>query len=134
MENTPEMLELLKQIEKTNRQQVRAGRLQCLLSLIAAVCCAAVLLTVGNLLPQVSGVIDQAQTVLGNLEQTTAQLAAVDLEGMVTNVDTLVNSGQESLEQTMEKLESIDFEALNKAIDDLSAVVEPMAKFFQAFR
>lgn len=134
MENNPEMLEFMKQLEKSGRQQVRYARLQCLLSLVAAVCCGAVLLLVLSILPQVNGVIGQVQTVLGNLEQTTAQLASVDLEGMVANVDTLVTTGQQSLEQTMGKLNSIDFEALNKAIDDLSAVVEPMAKVFQAFR
>ena len=42
--------------------------------------------------------------------------------------------GQQSLEQTMEKLDSIDTEKLNQAIDDLSAVVEPLAKFFNVFQ
>ena len=74
------------------------------------------------------------QTVLGNLEQTTNQLAAVDFESMVTNVDALVATGQQSLQQTMEKLNAVDFEALNKAVEDLAAVVEPLSKLANMFR
>ena len=33
--------------------------------------------------------------------------------------------GQDSLKQTMDKLNTIDFETLNKAIEDLAAVVQP---------
>ena len=68
------------------------------------------------------------QTVLGNLEQTTAQLASMDLQSMGSNVDALVATGQEGLEQTMEKLNSIDLDTLNKAIGDLAKVVEPLAR------
>jgi hypothetical protein len=34
----------------------------------------------------------------------------------------------------MGKLDSINFEALNKAIQNLSDVVEPLANFFNGFR
>ena len=33
----------------------------------------------------------------------------------------------------MEKLNTVDFETLNKAIEDLSKVIEPLAKFFGMF-
>lgn len=141
MEENKEMLELLKQIEKANRQQARMTKIVCILALVSAVCFGATLLLVWDLLPQieailpqVDGVITQMQTVLGNLEQTTQQLAAVDFGSMVSNVDALVSTGQESLQQTMEKLNSIDFDALNKAVEDLTAVVEPLSKFANMFR
>ena len=47
-------------------------------------------------------------------------------DGMITSADGLV--------ETLEKINAIDFDALNKAIQDLSAVIEPLAKFFSAFR
>ena len=141
MEENKEMLELMKELEKLNRRQLRTGRMQCLFSLIAALCCATVLLAVLYVLPQVNPLMDQleevviqTQSVLTNLEKTTTQLASVDLGSMVADVDTLVGTGQQSLEQTMEKLDSIDTEKLNQAIDDLSAVVEPLAKFFNVFQ
>lgn len=133
MEENKEILQLLKQIEKSNRQQVRANRLMCLFAVVAAVCCIATFATIFNTLPQINGIIGQMQAVLGNLETTTEQLAAVDLQGMVSDVDALVVSGQQSLEQAMEKMNTIDFDALNQAIQDLAEVIEPMAKFVKMF-
>ena len=63
----------------------------------------------------------------------TDQLAGMDLGSMVQNVDTLVTTTQEGVEQTMEQMNAIDFEALNRAIRNLSDVVEPLAKFFNVF-
>lgn len=133
MEENKEILELLKQIEKSNRQQVRTNRLLCLFAVITAVCCIVTFATVFRTLPQINGVIGQMETVLGNLETTTEQLAEVDLKGMVSDVDALVVSGQQSLEQAMEKMNTIDFGALNQAIKDLAEVIEPMAKFVKMF-
>lgn len=142
MEENKEMLELLRRIEKNSRAQVWTGRLVCLFALVAAVSCIGVLVSVSQILPQleeflpqleeilpqINTVLTQLQTVLGNLEETTAQLAQVDLQSMVTNVDALVTTGQQSLEQTMEKLNSIDFDTLNRAIVDLTKVIEPLVK------
>lgn len=140
MEENKEILELLKQIEKVNRQQARTGRLLCVFALITAVCCIVtfgmvfrILPEIAETLPQINTVIGQMQTVLGNLESTTEQLASMDLKSMVSDVDALVVTGQESLEQTMEKLNSIDLDTLNKAISDLAKVVEPLAKFSNMF-
>ena len=134
MEENRQMLELLQQIEKTNRQQARTARLQCLLALVAAVFCVGVFVLIFNFLPQVDAVITQMQTVLGNLETTTEELASLDLQSMVDGIDTLVASGQDGLAQTMEKLNTIDTATLNKAIQDLAAVVEPLAKVSNMFR
>ena len=141
MEENKEMLELLKQIEKSNRQQARLGKLMCAGLLVMTLCLGAGVWMFWNLVPQVESVIPQAhtvisqmQTVLSNLEEASAQLAQADLSGMVSNVDTLVATGQESLEQTMAKLDTIDFETLNAAIEDLAAVVEPMSRLANMFR
>lgn len=141
MDENKQMLELLKQIEKANRQQVRTGRILCVLVLITVLCCGVtfgmvyqVLPQVTEILPQINTVLTQLESVLGNLEQTSGQLAALDLQSMVSDVDTLVVTGQEILEQSMEKLNTIDFEALNQAIQDLAAVVEPLAKVTNMFK
>lgn len=141
MEENKEMLELLRQIEKANRQQARMGKLLCVGLLVVTLCFGAGLWMLWNLVPQVEAlipqvhtVIGQMQAVLGNLEETSAQLAQADLSGMVSDVDALVASGQESLKQTMDKLNTIDFDTLNAAIEDLAAVVEPMSRLANMFR
>lgn len=140
MEMNPEMLTFLEKLEKSNRQQVRFARLQCLFSVLAAACCLLLLLTVAKIVPdiralsqEIGGIALQAETVLTNLETVTEELAAADLEGLVTNVDNLVATGQEGLEEVMVKLNAMDIETLNKAVEDLSKVVEPLARFAERF-
>jgi len=140
MEQNMEMIALLQNIEKANRQQVRLTRLVCIFALVAAICCGctlwlvySVLPEITEILPQISAVASQMQTVLSDLEQATRQLSVMDFTGMVEDVDTLVTTAQSSLEQTMGKLNSIDFETLNQAISDLAKVVEPMSKLMKVF-
>ena len=141
MEEKNEMLELMKKIEESSRKQLLYTRIQCIAAVLAVACFAGIYFLIKDFLPQISaiitqipGVVAQMETVLGNLEVVTTELAAVDFESMIEGVNTLVATGQIGLEETVSKLNDIDFEALNKAINNLSQVVEPMAKFFKVFR
>ena len=134
MEENKELLELLQKIEKTNRQQVRLTRVVCIFALVAALCCICTVGLVYNVLPQINTIISQRQIVLGNLETATAQLSVVDFSGMIADVEALVTTAQQSLDQTMNKLNTIDFQTLNKAIEDLARVVEPMSKLMNVFK
>ena len=141
MENTQKLMDLLEQMEKANRKQVAYARLQFVFSVIAAICCILLLLAGVKVLPQLQEAALQAETVLTNLETVTTELAQADLIGMVenvdalvTNVDGLVGTSQEGVEQAMAKINAIDFDALNDAIQDLSDVIEPIAKFFNTFK
>lgn len=148
MEENKELLELLKEIKEANRKQVIYGRIICVAAIVAALCFAGVFLLVWDFLPQISqviievtdvveqlpGIVSQMEGVLTNLQEVTEKLTAVDFGGMIDGVNMLVESGQSGLEQTVNKLNSIDFESLNKAIKNLEAVVEPMAKFFKVFK
>lgn len=140
MEMNHEMQALMEKIEKSNRQQVNFARIQCIFSVVAAVCCLLLLLTVAKIVPdikelsnEISGIAVKADTVLTNLETVTQELAAADLESLVTDVSGLVSTSQEGVENTLEKLESLDFDTLNKAIGDLAKIVEPLAKVSSIF-
>ena len=140
MEENKETLELLRKIERSSRIQIYSGYVRTGLMLVCAVCMAALVVMVFRLMPQINEILAQAQhafnkvgTVLDYLEQTSYQLSQVDLQGMVSNVDGLVTTGQQSMETTMEKLNSIDFDALNKAIQDLSAVTQSLANVTRIF-
>ena len=134
MEEKQELQELLKRLDESNRQQAKYARWQCILSVAAAVCCVGMFVLVWQLMPQVQALTSQMETVLTNLEIVTEQLAGMDLGEMVRNVDELVVTSRAGVEETMSKLNSIDFAELNRAIGNLSDVVEPMAKFFNVFR
>ena len=140
MEENKEMVELLKNIEESNRKQLLYTRIQCVAAAVAVACFAGLYFLIKDFLPQISaiitqipGVVAQMEVVLGNLEIVTTELAAVDFTGMIEGVNTLVATGQASLVETVGKLNSIDFEALNTAIDTLTKVIDPLAKFFKVF-
>ena len=147
MEENKQMLDILQEIRDANRKQVFYSRVTCAAAVVAALCFAGVFLLVRDFLPQISqilseitgivsqipGIVSQMQEVLTNLQEVTQKLTAVDFGGMIDGVYSLVESGQSGLEQTVDKLNSIDFASLNKAIRNLEAVVEPLAKFFKVF-
>ena len=140
MEENKELLELLKKIEESNRKQLIYTRVQCVAAVVAVACFAGIYFLIKDFLPQISaiitqipGVVVQMEVVLGNLEVVTTELAAVDFAGMIDGVNTLVATGQAGLVETVGRLNAIDFEALNTAIDTLTQVIDPLAKFFKVF-
>lgn len=148
MEDNKQLVELLEQINEANRRQARWLRLQCLFTLITAVCFAGILYLVWNFLPQISSVltqleavmaqlpdmVEQMSVVLENLEVVTTELTAVDFSATVDGINDMVAMGQSSLKETVEKLNTIDFNTLNLAIQNLSEVITPLANFVSKFR
>ena len=141
METDMKLVELLERMEQTNKKQVFYARLQFLFTVVAALCCVVLLLSGMSVLPKLQETAVQAEAVLTNLETVTTELANVDLNSMVQNVDALVTdvdglvgTSQLGVEQAMEKLNAIDFDALNDAIKDLSAVIDPIARFFNKYK
>ncbi len=141
-----------------NNKLAGYARWQCIFTAVAAVCCLGVLVAVLTVLPQVRTVAGQMEavltdleavsgtlngeldtmlkdmdTVLANLDTVTQELAQADLKGMVEDVDAFVTTGQSAVEQATEKLNIIDFETMNRAIQNLADVVEPLARFFNVF-
>lgn len=127
-----------------DNKQARLAKLQCILTGVAAACCLGVFILVCTLMPRVYGLAGRMETVTGqlegrmddiltNLDDVTKELAQADLAGMVENVDTLATTSQSAVEHATEKLDTIDLDTLNKAIKDLAAVVEPLARFFNVF-
>ncbi len=134
MEEKKEMLELMKKLEETSRKQAAYARLQCLFTLITALCFVGMAVMLYRYLPQIAAMIGQMQSLMKNLEQVTKELSAIDFESMIAGINTLVDTGQFALEQSVNKLNTIDFETLNKGIRDLADVVEPLARFFNTFK
>ena len=133
MEEKKELQEWMDRLEKFNHQQAKYVRLQCLFTLVAAVCCVSLFALVYIKMPAMRDVVVKMETVLENLETVTDQMADMDLATMVKNVDDLVVTSQAGVEQAMDQLNAIDFNTLNRAIDDLADVVDPLAKFFNVF-
>ena len=141
MENEHKLQELLEKIERSNRRQARCATVQLIFTAVTMIAFLALLMTVIYILPQLQEMVEQAETVLGNLETVADELANADLTGMVKNIDTivdnvndLVSTSQDGVTQAVQKINGINFDALNDAIKDLSDVIEPIAKFFKSFK
>ena len=92
---------------------------------------------------QVTAALEEAKIdqVVESLTQVSSQLALVDWETMGANINDLAVQAQESLviaEEALAKagktIDEMDIEALNQAIRELQAAIEPMAKFAKLFK
>ena len=146
--------ELLLKLEKNSRQQALLGKILCVLCAAVLVCslvmtvavtgAASQLMAVVTPLQNVAGQIEdvagqvqamtgQAETIMDNMEVVTQTLADADLGTMVENVNVLAAESQSVVSDAMEKLDTIDIDTLNKAIQDLSDVAEPLSKVSKLF-
>lgn len=82
---------------------------------------------------QVNNMTGQAEIIMDNMETVTQTLADADLGSMVENVNALTTESQSVVTEAMKKLDTIDIITLNKAIQDLADVVEPLAKVSNFF-
>ena len=92
---------------------------------------------------QVTEALEKAKIdeVVESLSQVSAQLAQVDWEMMGANINSLTVQAQESLVTAQEELlkageaiDEMDIPALNQAIQDLQAVIEPLSKMVSIFK
>lgn len=88
-------------------------------------------------------VVPQAVDIMKGAKETTvkmnqfiddAQSSLKQVDEMVGNVNQMVVDNTESVNVAIGNFNNIDFDHLNKAIEDLSNVVEPLAKFFNVFK
>lgn len=127
MDNQAQLQKTLEKMEENSRRQLFYSRIQCIFSILSAVCCIVLLVTALQFLPQLELLAGQAQQVLTNLEAVTAELQKLDLTEMVENINSLVTTSQTGVEEALDKIGSINFDALNQAVEDLAAVVQPLA-------
>lgn len=144
MENN---MAIIEKIEKHSRIQLWFTGALCILCIVSLICmlvltasitgAANEILTLVEPLQEVTAQVQdmaqEADTVMGNLNTVTQALADADLGSMVDNVNALTADSQTVVTAALEKLDTIDIDTLNKAIEDLADVVEPLAKVSNFF-
>ena len=133
MENQAQIQALLEKMEKNSRKQLFYSRMQFVCTLALTVSCILLLVRIGQFMPQLEQLATQAETVLHNLEAVTGELQKLDMVSMVENINSLVSTSQTGVEEALGTFKEINFDTLNKAIEDLADVVEPMADFVKRF-
>lgn len=129
MDQQAQLQKFLEKMEENSRKQLNYSRIQCIFSIISAICCVVLLATILRFMPQLQLLAEQAQQVLTNLEAVTGELQKLDLAEMIENINNLVSTSQAGVEEALSKINEINFDALNQAVEDLSAVIQPLADF-----
>ena len=100
---------------------------------------AAIVISLMVLVPKAVATMNKANLLMGQAEEimTKAETSLDDIDTMTgeiteaaQGINTLVDENAQALKDSMERIGSIDFEGLNSAIEDLHAVVEPLARLF----
>ena len=157
MENTELMNELL----KTQKKQLKTTRVLTFfagLILAAVLVCSIVLLPnlyktikqANELIADVNISLESVDTlvadvdtlVIDNTEALTEALTSLNTlmdensEGIteaLENVNELMEANTDSVTEALENINKVDFEELNRAIKNLSDVIQPLADFFNRF-
>ena len=130
----------LEELLKKQEKMLKITRLSGLavLALAVAIVIACVILVpkavrtmmqIESLAQEASVLVENANTTLEGIDEMSSEIKTA-----ADGINGLVEDNSSVLTESMTKLNSIDFEGLNKAITDLGAVVEPMARFFGKFK
>lgn len=133
MENQEQIRIILEKMETNSRKQLFYSRIQFICTLALTLCCVLLLVRIRQLLPQFELLAGQAEDVLVNLKVITGELQKLDMVAMVENINSLVTTSQAGVEEAMGTMKEIKFDTLNQAIEDLAAVIQPMADFVKRF-
>ena len=87
------------------------------------------------LVPKLIYTIDHAEASLSRLDTLvdSADTALSSATEAANNANKLLLDNEEAVGEAMAKFNSVDFEALNRAINDLATVVEPLARVSNLF-
>lgn len=148
MEENRELLLAIRELTEENRKQQVLLEKQCRATRtlgILLVCLVAVVgIAMFTLLPKVTATLkgfdttlNELNVVVENTQIITEELKSADIEGTIhsfsdtlNSVNGLVEDSADSLTTSLKKLEELDIDTLNKAIQGLYKVVNPLSSLF----
>ena len=148
MEENRELLLAIRELTEENRKQQVLLEKQCRATRtlgILLVCLVAVVgIAMFTLLPKVTATLkgfdttlNELNVVVENTQIITEELKSADIEGNIhsfsdtlNSVNGLVEDSADSLTTSLKKLEELDIDTLNKAIQGLYKVVNPLSSLF----
>ena len=138
-EKLREQSDLLEQLIRLQKKELRNARLTALASLVVIV----VLVAAGAILvPRAAALLDHIEHSLTDIDTLAAEAGTMlsEAQSTVSQVDSLARNANrvvvdntEAVKEAMDKLNSVDFQRLNEAVDSLAQAVEPLAKLSSLF-
>lgn len=132
--------DVLKQILVYQKKEARNSKI---LSIAAICVAAALLISLAIVVPKVFRFIGQLEETVMEVDNLLVDVKSItkDVNDLADNVNSLVDNTNNMVTDNMgaitdivQSLNEIDFDTLNKAITDLSDVVEPLGNFARYFK
>lgn len=126
-------MELLRELTRETQKQVYYSRV---LGISSVGIFLVLVISFFVLVPKVTGVLTEVTTTLEDANTAIAGITDMSetLKTMGINMNQFITDNANSASEVMTSIDNIDFEGLNKGIQDLSDVVEPLANFFNKFK
>ena len=129
-----ELEAMLKRLDASNERQAKYAKKHYRMSKITALASililAIVIYTSATIIPRVNRLFDDVETVMDSVNVVAKELEEANLGQMVTDIDNLVTSSDQSVKEALRQINSVDIQTLNQAILDLSNLISPLARFF----
>ncbi|WP_034443330.1 DUF948 domain-containing protein [Butyrivibrio sp. AE2032] len=125
--------QLLEEIKKLSKKQVRWQRLSALCILGAL---ATVVIVLFMVIPRVLTTLDHINQVATKMESSIEDIDVMvdEMTDASKNLNKLVGENSTALTDAIEKMANVDYDGLNQAIQDLQDAIGPMATFFNRFK
>lgn len=148
MEQNRELILAIQELTEENRKQQALLEKQCRTTRTLGLLLVCLIVVVGTflfiMLPKVTATLkgfdttlNELNVVVENTQIITEELKTADIEGTIhslsntlNSVNGLVEDSADSLTTSLKKLEDLDINTLNKAIQDLYKVVNPLSSLF----
>ncbi len=114
------------------KNQKREKQHQLVTLIIAGIFTLAIVITLCIILPKTYITLEKADALIATVEDAVAdaKVSLEDFNKMADSVTGTINDNAENIQEGITKVSSIDIDSLNKAIKDLSDIVDPLARLF----
>ncbi len=128
LENLSER-DLLIEIAKGQRKEAKSGRI----SATAMVCLViAFIIALSVFVPLAANTLEKVNTTLTEAENVavSAQKSLEEIDEMVSNFNGVIVDNTDSVNSALSKVNEIDIKSLNKSIEELASILDPLARLF----
>lgn len=121
--------ELLIEIAKGQRKETKSGRISAIATVALAI---AFIITLSVFLPIAVSTLEKVNTTLTEAENVAiaAQESLDEIDSMVENFNGVIVDNTDSVNKALTKVGSFDVDSLNRSIEELASILDPLAKLF----
>ena len=121
--------ELLIEIAKSQRKETKSGRISAIATVALAI---AFIITLSVFLPIAVSTLEKVNTTLTEAENVAiaAQESLDEIDSMVENFNGVIVDNTDSVNKALTKVGSFDVDSLNRSIEELASILDPLARLF----